>query len=116
MDDGETVDDDMSSMTRPDEPWIGEHILMKVAEIERSNCLQTLILNCHDISASQGTIEELIQKHATTLKALHVRAIMPDPATVPFSISDMMERCKSLLRIIAGYHSVTQLFLNIDND
>jgi hypothetical protein len=116
VDDGEIMDDDMISMTRPDETWIGDSILAMVVAVERSYCLRALTLNCDEMIVSQATVEKLIQKHTATLETIDVQAEMPDPATAPVSISDLRERFKILLRIIAGCHSIARLVLNMDNE
>jgi hypothetical protein len=102
VDDGDTVNDDLSNVHRPDNIWIGDQILSMVVETERSNGLRYLDLATNALLGPQEAVQKLIQKHASTLVDIEIYALVTEPMAIPLAVLDLRNNCRNLLRTIAA--------------
>lgn len=102
IDEGDTVNEDLSNVNRPENIWIGDQILSMVNDIECSHGLRRLDLDVNAIVESKQAVRELIQRPALTLEEINVYALVADSTNGPVDIFDARDKFKSLLRIIAG--------------
>ena len=114
IDSAEIVNDDLSNMSQSDNTWIGDQILSTIAEVGQSNSLERLELFCLAIVKSKDAVEEIVKKSATTLKALSLEILIPDPGVMPPNISVERSQYKPLLRILAGCPLLEQLVFHIE--